>query len=468
MSVLDEGIVAVAEAVRDGADPRAVVEEALTRIDADDTNAFLHVAEDALEQASAVDPSTPLAGVPIAVKDNLCVRGTPTTCGSKLLAGWVAPYDAHAVQALRRAGAVIVGKTNLDEFGMGSSNETSAYGPVRNPWDRTRVPGGSSGGSAAATAAGLVPGALGSDTGGSVRQPAAFCGVMGLKPTYGRVSRHGLVAFASSLDVVGPFARSTRDLARLLSVLAGPDERDATCATVPVADYEAAVGEGGVLRVGVPRALLEGADDGVRGAFDRALAALEAEVVDVELPHALLGVSVYYLVAPAEASSNLARFDGVRYGHRAAARSLEEMYERTRAAFGDEVKRRILLGTYVLSAGYYDAYYLRASKARTLIRRDFEEALVRCDVVATPTAPTTAFSLGAKVDDPLGMYFSDVYTVPASLAGLPALSTPCGLSDGLPVGLQLVGRPFEEATLLRAADMLERAIGPVPWPGSAS
>lgn len=464
MTLLDEGVVAIAEAVQGGLDPRTVVEEALARIAADTTNAFVQVAGDALDQAAAVDPRAPLAGVPIAVKDNLCVRGTATTCGSKILGDWVAPYDAHAVQALRRAGAVIVGKTNLDEFAMGSSSETSAYGPVRNPWDRSRVSGGSSGGSAAAAAAGLVAAALGSDTGGSVRQPAAFCGVVGLKPTYGRVSRYGLVAFASSLDVVGPFGRTARDVARLLGVIAAHDVRDATCAAEPLADYEAAVDEGGALRVGVPRELLERADEGVRARFDEALVALGAEVVDVALPHALLGVSVYYLVAPAEASSNLARFDGVRYGYRAEARTLDELYERTRAAFGEEVKRRILLGTYVLSAGYYDAYYLKASRARALIRRDFERALESCDVVATPTAPSTAFPLGAKLDDPVSMYLSDVYTVPASLAGLPGISVPCGLSEGLPVGLQLVGRPFDEATLLRAAAMLERALGPAPRP----
>ncbi|HJK95012.1 MAG TPA: Asp-tRNA(Asn)/Glu-tRNA(Gln) amidotransferase subunit GatA, partial [Polyangiaceae bacterium LLY-WYZ-15_(1-7)] len=411
----------------------------------------------------------PLAGVPVALKDNLCQRGTPTTCASRLLEGWVAPYDAHVVERLRAAGAMLVAKTNMDEFAMGSSNETSAFGPVKNPWDPARAPGGSSGGSAAAVAARLVPGALGSDTGGSVRQPAAFCGLFALKPTYGRVSRYGLVAFASSLDQVGPFARSARDGARLFAAIAGRDGRDATSADAPSADWEGACARGVEgLRVGVPRALLEGASAGVRARIDAALEALKdagATLVDVTLPHAKHGVSVYYLVAPAEASSNLARFDGVRYGLRVEeGGGLDAMYEATRARFGPEVKRRILLGTYALSAGYYDAYYLRAQKVRTLIRRDYDAAFEACDVVATPTAPTVAFPLGERTDDPLTMYLSDVYTLPASLAGLPAISTPAGLSEGLPTGLQLVGRAFDEATLFAAAGALEKAFGPLPSP----
>jgi aspartyl-tRNA(Asn)/glutamyl-tRNA(Gln) amidotransferase subunit A len=371
------------------------------------------------------------------------------------------------VLRLEQSGAVILGKKNCDEFAMGSSTENSAFGPTRNPWATDRTPGGSSGGSAAAVAAGLVPLALGSDTGGSIRQPAALCGVIGLKPTYGRVSRYGLVAFASSLDQIGPFARSARDAAILLNVIAGHDPLDATTATAPVPDYAAALtGDVRGLRIGVPRHLLaEGVDGQVATAFERGLAELTnagATLVDVQLPHAGMGIPVYYLVAPAEASSNLARFDGVRYGARVPAATVRELYERSREdGFGAEVKRRIMIGTYVLSAGYYDAYYLKAQQIRTLIRRDYDEAFAQVDMVAVPTSPTPAFRLGERTGDPMQMYLSDIFTVGAPLAGLPAISIPCGLTaERLPVGLQLTARPFDEATLLRAADAIERR---APW-----
>jgi aspartyl-tRNA(Asn)/glutamyl-tRNA(Gln) amidotransferase subunit A len=433
-------------------------------------NAFRHPTPDrALARAKAADEQrskrdAPLLGVPIAVKDNICTAGVTTTAGSKLLGDYVPPYDATVVARLERAGAVVVGKTNCDEFAMGSSTEYSAFGPTRNPWAEDRTPGGSSGGSASAVAAGLVPLALGSDTGGSIRQPAALCGVVGLKPTYGRVSRYGLIAFASSLDQIGPFARSTRDAAALLNVIAGHDPRDATTATLPVPDYTAALtGEVSGIRVGVPRDLLgEGVDGDVAAAFEQGLACLAdagAVVSDVRLPHAGMGIPVYYLVAPAEASSNLARFDGVRYGARAAAPTLREMYDLTREqGFGPEVKRRIMIGTYVLSAGYYDAYYLKAQQVRTLIRRDYDEAFRSVDLVAFPTSPTAAFRLGERSSDPMRMYLSDVFTVSANLAGLPAISVPAGFTrhGRLPVGLQLTARPFDEAALLRAADAIEQ------------
>jgi aspartyl-tRNA(Asn)/glutamyl-tRNA(Gln) amidotransferase subunit A len=428
-------------------------------------DAFLHVTADrALEKARAVDaaigagkPAGPLAGVPVAIKDLLDIEGVPTTCGSRVLEGYRPPFTATVVERLEAAGAIVVGKTNMDEFAMGSSNENSAYKKTRNPWDPSRVPGGSSGGSAAAVAAGMAPLSLGSDTGGSIRQPAALCGVVGLKPTYGRVSRYGLVAFASSLDQIGPFARSVEDVALAASVLFGLDGRDATSADRPVDDFPAALGQGAKgLRIGVPWAFLEkGVDAPVLAAFREALGALEsagARVVDVALPHAGHAIATYYIVATAEASSNLARYDGVRYGLRVdAGRDLREMYGRTRdRGFGAEVKRRIILGTFVLSSGYYDAYYLRAQKVRTLIRRDFEQAFASCDVVATPTTPSTAFRFGEKTDDPLAMYLADIFTVPANLAGIPGMSIPCGLASGLPVGLQLLARSFDEAALFRA------------------
>jgi aspartyl-tRNA(Asn)/glutamyl-tRNA(Gln) amidotransferase subunit A len=432
--------------------------------------AFITVSpERVLARAAEIDrlgrggPALPLAGVPIAVKDNLCTSGLQTTAGSRMLRDFVPPYDATAVARLEAAGAVVIGKTNCDEFGMGSSTEHSAFGPSRNPWSPARTPGGSSGGSAAAVASRLAPAALGSDTGGSIRQPAALCGVLGLKPTYGRVSRYGLVAFASSLDQVGPMARTAFDAAILLDAMAGADPADATCAVVGVPRYEDALsGDIRGLRIGLPSALLDdGVDADVRRAFLAALDVLRARgaiVSDVELPHSRYGIPVYYLVATAEASANLARYDGVRYGARAGAETLGAMYDRTREqGFGAEVKRRIMLGTYALSAGYYDAYYLRAQQGRTLIRADYDEAFRHVDVVAMPTTPGPAFKLGERLDDPLQMYLADVFTVGAPLAGLPALSVPCGFTgDGLPVGLQLIGRSFAEATLLAAADAYER------------
>jgi aspartyl-tRNA(Asn)/glutamyl-tRNA(Gln) amidotransferase subunit A len=440
-------------------------------------SAFQTVATDrALDRARALDrdrgalASLPLAGVPIALKDNLCTRGLVTTAGSRILENYAPPYDATVVSHLERAGAVIVGKTKCDEFAMGSSTENSAYGPVKNPWALDRIPGGSSGGSAAAVAAGMVPAALGSDTGGSVRQPAALCGVTGLKPTWGRVSRYGLIAFASSLDQIGPITRTVEDTALVLQAIAGPDPNDATAADVSVPDYVGALEASGALRharLAVPKRLLEdGVDEGVRRAFDAALDNLVsagARIVEVDLPHSRHAIAVYYLIATAEASSNLARYDGVRYGVRAplgADETLVAMYERTRElGFGPEVKRRIMLGTYVLSAGYYDAYYLKAQQVRTLIRQDFERALASADLVVLPTSPTPAFRFGERTADPLKMYLADVFTVSAPLAGLPAISLPCGFTDGLPVGLQLVGRPFDEATMFRVAHAYERETG---------
>src|SRR5215207_565364 len=433
-------------------------------------NAFLQIdREGALRRAKELDRGAgdggALRGIPIAVKDNICVRGMQATCGSRILAGYHPPYDATVTERLHAAGAVIVGKTNCDEFAMGSSNENSAYGPVRNPWDTSRVPGGSSGGSAAAVAARIVPAALGSETGGSVRQPAALCGIVGVKPTYGRVSRYGLVAFGSSLDQVSVFGLTVRDAALVLQTIAGRDERDATTADVEVPDY--AGGLGGDLkgaRIGVPSALLgEGLDADVRARVEAAVEAyreLGAEMVDVELPHAKYSIAVYYIIATAEASSNLARYDGVRYGFRAEdPHDLREMYRRTREeGFGTEVKRRIMLGTYVLSSGYYDAYYLKAQQVRTLIRRDFLNAFGQCDAVLTPTSPTPAFRLGEKTDDPLSMYLSDIYTCMANLAGVPGVSVPCGLApSGLPVGFQLMGRHWGESDILRLAHAYEQA-----------
>ena len=429
--------------------------------------AFRYVAaEQALQQAAHIDrtrPQSPLAGVPIAIKDNMCTRGLPTTASSRMLEGYVPPYDATVITRLQGAGAIVIGKTNCDEFAMGSSTENSAFGPSRNPWDVERIPGGSSGGSAVAVAAGLTPVALGSDTGGSIRQPAAMCGIFGLKPTYGRVSRFGLIAFASSLDQIGPMSRSVYDSALLLNAIAGPDPADSTAAPEPVPDFTAALaGDVRGLRIGVPSAILdEGVDTDVRQAFDRSLQVLRARgavLVDIELPHARYAIPTYYLVATAEASSNLARYDGVRYGFRAAASDLRSMYNRSRdQGFGAEVKRRIILGTYVLSAGYYDAYYLKAQQVRTLIRGDYETAFERADVVAMPTSPTPAFKLGERLEDPLQMYLNDVFTVSANLAGLPAASVPCGFTPrALPIGLQLTGRMFDESTLLRVADAYQR------------
>jgi aspartyl-tRNA(Asn)/glutamyl-tRNA(Gln) amidotransferase subunit A len=468
-----------------------ICQEALTRIETANPrlNAFNTVVADrAMARAREIDRDpdrwrdAPLAGVPVAIKDNLCTRGVRTTASSRMLEHYLPPYDATVVSRLERAGAVVVGKTNCDEFAMGSSNENSAFGPVRNPWALDRIPGGTSGGSAAAVAAGLAPLALGSDTGGSIRQPASLCGVVGLKPTYGRVSRYGLIAHASSLDQVGPLTRTVYDAALALGVLAGEDAADATSAAETVPDYTAALtGDVRGARIGIPRALLEGIDAEVSRAIDAALDVLRARgatVVDIELPHAKYATPVYYLVSTAEASSNLARYDGVRYGLRAPDgpgtkdQGLRTMYARTRAqGFGPEVKRRIMLGTYVLSAGYYDAYYLKAQQARTLIRRDYDQAFDHVDVVAMPTSPTPAVRLGERVSDPVQMYLMDVFTVSANLSGLPAMSVPCGFTRGpgtpklagqppseatLPIGLQLMGRRFDEGTLLRVADAYER------------
>ena len=407
-----------------------------------------------------------LLGIPLAIKDVLCTEGVPTTCGSRILENFVPPYDATVVARLKEAGFVMLGKTNTDEFAMGSSTENSAFFTTHNPWDLSRVPGGSSGGSAAAVAAGEALGALGTDTGGSVRQPAAFCGVVGLKPTYGRVSRYGLVAFASSLDQAGPITRTVADAALLLGTIAGHDPQDSTSVPRPVPDYGAALG-GDIrgLRVGVPdEYFVPGMEPGVEAAVRQALADLEslgAAVERVSLPHTEYALPVYYLIAPAEASANLARYDGVKYGYSAPASELWELYKRTRGqGFGAEVKRRIMLGTYALSAGYYDAYYLKAQKVRTLIRQDFERAFEQVDVVVAPTSPTVAFPIGAKVDDPLQMYLSDVLTLSLNLAGLCGISVPCGFSDGLPVGMQVLGRPYDEATILRVAYAYEQA---TPW-----
>jgi aspartyl-tRNA(Asn)/glutamyl-tRNA(Gln) amidotransferase subunit A len=462
---------------------RKVAEHFLSRARKHDKTfkAFLSLDEDATRaQAEAVDERVlagkdpgPLAGVPVAIKDNMCVRGQRTTCASKILENYVAPYDGTAIEKLKRAGAVLFGKTNLDEFAMGSSTENSGFGATRNPWDPSRVPGGSSGGSAAAVAARLAPLALGSDTGGSIRQPAALCGVVGMKPTYGRVSRFGLVAFASSLDQIGPFAWNVEDAALLLSVVSGYDPKDATSVDRPVPDFLSTIAGGAKgLRIGLPKEyFIEGMDPEVESAVRRAVKTFEslgARVTDVSLPHTDAGLSVYYVLAPSEASSNLARFDGVRYGLRSQkAGNLLELYERSRAeGFGPEVKRRIMLGTYALSSGYYDAYYLKAQKVRTLIRRDFEKAFENVDVLLTPTSPTPAFKAGEKADDPLQMYLSDVFTISCNLAGLPGLSLPCGFSSGgLPIGLQIMGRPFEEDRVLGAARAFETATDFIRIPG---
>jgi len=407
----------------------------------------------------------PLTGIPIAHKDIFCAKDWLTSCGSRMLSNFVAPYDAHVIERLREAGAVSLGKTNMDEFAMGSSTETSFYGPTRNPWDSAAVPGGSSGGSACAVAARLAPCATGTDTGGSIRQPAAHCGISGLKPTYGLVSRYGMVAFASSLDQGGPMAKSAEDLAILLNAMAGFDARDSTSLDRAGEDYTRALDSPlAGLRIGLPREYFgAGLDADVRRAVDAAVAqyrALGCEVVEVALPNTALSIPVYYVLAPAEASSNLARYDGVRYGYRAPDYAdLREMYMKTRAqGFGEEVKRRILIGTYVLSHGYYDAYYLKAQKIRRLIARDFAQAFERCDLIMGPTAPSVAFDLGAKSSDPVQMYLSDIYTISVNLAGLPGLTIPCGFgSHGRPVGLQMVGNYFQEARMLNAAHQYQKA-----------
>jgi len=435
--------------------------------------AFLSLREtEAMAEASAVDARIaqgkdpgPLAGVPIALKDNLCLTGSRTTCASKILENFTVPYDATVIEKLRSAGAVFIGKTNMDEFAMGSSTENSAFFTTKNPWDVTRIPGGSSGGSAAAVAARLAPLALGSDTGGSIRQPAALCGVVGLKPTYGRVSRFGLIAFASSLDQIGPFAWNVGDAALLLQVISGYDPKDSTSINRPVPDYGAALKNGVKgLRVGLPKEyFIDGMDPEVERAVRAAvktMGSLGATVTEVSLPHTDAGLSVYYVLAPSEASSNLARFDGVRFGHRSPkAKNLLEQYELSRdEGFGPEVKRRIMLGAYALSSGYYDAYYLKAQKVRTLIKRDFDDVFKKVDLLLTPTTPTPAFKAGEKSDDPLKMYLSDVFTISCNLAGIPGLSIPCGFStEGLPLGLQILGRPFEEERVMSAAQAYESA-----------
>jgi aspartyl-tRNA(Asn)/glutamyl-tRNA(Gln) amidotransferase subunit A len=456
------------------ATPTQATQSYLARIAAVDpqVRAFLTVTgEHALRQAAEADarfkagrPLGPLDGIPIGLKDVLCTRGVRTTCGSKILESFVPPYDATVVERLRRAGAVVLGKLNMDEFAMGSSTENSGFFPTRNPWDVGRVPGGSSGGSAAAVSADMAAAALGSDTGGSIRQPAAFCGTVGLKPSYGRVSRYGLVAFASSLDQIGPFAKDVEDAAHVLRVIAGHDPMDSTSVDVPVPEYAAELGKGiAGIRLGIPAEyFIDGMDPEVEAAVRAAIKILEqlgARTEPVSLPHTEYGLAAYYLIAPAECSSNLARYDGVKYGLRVPrARDIVDMYSKTRAqGFGREVKRRIMLGTYALSAGYYDAYYGKAQRVRTLVRRDFQQAFERVDLIVAPTTPNVAFKMGEK-EDPLQMYLNDVFTIPVNLAGLPGLSMPAGFTrTGLPIGLQLIGRPFDEATLLRAAHAYERA-----------
>jgi aspartyl-tRNA(Asn)/glutamyl-tRNA(Gln) amidotransferase subunit A len=454
----------------------ALVDAFYAKIEAEDPaiGAYLTLSKDrAYDQANRIDKLAdagnelpPLAGVPIAVKDVFTTRGVRTTAASKILDNFIAPYDATVVSRLEEAGAIILGKTNCDEFAMGSSNENSGFGPVRNPRDTSRVPGGSSGGSAAVVAAGTAVASIGSDTGGSIRQPAAFCGVVGLMPTYGRCSRYGLIAFASSLDHPGPFGKTVQDTAIMLQAMAGRDPMDSTTADVPVPNYIEQIGrpiEG--LKVGVPLEYFEdGLDPEVRAAVELGIQELVnagAEIVHISLPHTQYAIPTYYVIATAEASSNLARYDGVRYGLRAQdAKTLSEMYRRTRdAGFGTEVKRRIMLGTYVLSAGYYDAYYLKAQRVRSLVARDYDEAFANVDVIVTPTTPTPAFKLGEKADDPLAMYLADIFTVTADLVGIPAISIPCGKSkEGLPIGMQILGKHFDEVTVLRVAHVAEHAL----------
>ncbi|HEV8493880.1 MAG TPA: Asp-tRNA(Asn)/Glu-tRNA(Gln) amidotransferase subunit GatA [Candidatus Angelobacter sp.] len=447
----------------------ALVEQFYAKIQADDADihAYLTLSEDrAFAQAKHIDdfvskgaPLPPLAGVPIGIKDVMVTKGLRTTAGSKILENFIPPYDCTAVARLEAAGAIVLGKMNCDEFAMGSSNENSAYGPVRNPRDKSRVPGGSSGGSAAAVAAGTAVATLGSDTGGSIRQPAAFCGVVGLMPTYGRVSRYGLIAFASSLDHIGPLTKTVKDAAILLRVIAGRDPMDSTSTDVPVPDYEADLAKPvSGLKIGVPKEYFgDGLDAEVRAAVEAGIAKLRSAgcvIAPISLPHTAYAIPTYYVIATAEASANLARFDGVRYGYRAkGARTLSDMYRKSRdEGFGAEVKRRIMLGTYALSSGYYDAYYLKAQRVRTLLTRDFEQAFQKVDAIVTPTAPTPAFKIGEKSDDPLSMYLADIYTVTADLAGVPGISVPCGKTQsGLPIGLQILGRHFDESTVLRVA-----------------
>ena len=452
---------------------RQIMEACLNRIDSvdDKLNAFIsYDVEDALAQADIADKARsegqegPLLGVPVAIKDVIAVRNHPLNCASKILGNYQSPYDATVIKKLREAGAIIFGRVNMDEFAMGSSTENSAFGPSRNPWDIDYTPGGSSGGSAVAVSADECIASLGSDTGGSIRQPAALCGCVGLKPSYGRVSRYGLVAFASSLDQIGSFTKDIKDAAIMLQVIAGSDDKDSTSVPEPVPDYTAALsGELKGMRIGLPREYqVNGLDTEVKAATESAVAKLEelgAEVKEISLPHTEYAIATYYIIATAEASANLARFEGVRYGARINGEDPEEMNCKTRGAgFGDEVKRRIILGTYVLSSGYYDAYYLRAQKVRTLIRQDFLKAFEHVDLIATPTTPTPAFKIGEKAKDPLEMYLSDIFTISCNLAGLCGVSLPCGFSEkGLPIGLQLLGRPFGESDLLRAAHVYQEA-----------
>jgi aspartyl-tRNA(Asn)/glutamyl-tRNA(Gln) amidotransferase subunit A len=459
-----------------------IAKKSLARIESVDPqlHAFITVEPDRVlaravevDRAIAENPDgLPLAGVPVAIKDNICTRDLRTTCGSKILGNYVPPYNATAVERLESAGAVIIGKTNCDEFAMGSSTENSAFQITRNPFDLERVPGGSSGGSAAAVAAEEVPVALGSETGGSVRQPASFCNVAGLKPTYGRISRYGLVAFASSLDCIGLVTNDIRDMALVLSIVAGRDACDATSSTVAVPDYVAGLSREDVsdLRIGVPREYFgPGLDKGVRHIIETALRRIEAlgcRITEVSLPHTEYAIADYYIIAPAEASSNLARYDGARYGYRTPdSTDLQEMYKRSRSAgFGSEVKRRIMVGTYALSSGYYEAYYGRAMRVRTLIRRDYEHAFEKVDLLVTPVSPTPPFKVGEKTNDPLSMYLSDIFTVTANLAGIPGISVPCGITDtGLPVGLQILGNLFEEPRVLRLAEIFMKSF-PVAAP----
>lgn len=452
--------------------------EAISRLNPK-LNSFLEVqAEASQKRARELDnrvseiDSLPLFGIPIAIKDNFLVKGWRATAGSKILANYVAPYTATTVERLEASGAIVIGKANCDEFAMGSSNENSAFGPVRNPWDFEKVPGGSSGGSAAAVAAGLSAAALGTDTGGSIRQPASLCGLVGLKPSYGRVSRYGIVAYASSLDQVGPFAKTVWDAARVLEVMAGQDPNDATSSSLPVPTYTKELGElslkGKIL--GVPRDWLAGVDPDVLKSYEDALQTLQslgATILDIGLPHTRYALSTYYLIAPSECSSNLARFDGVHYGHRtASAQTGEELYMKSRGeGFGREVKMRIMLGTYALSSGYYDAYYVKANQVRKQIQKDFEEAFQKCHGIVTPTSPSTAFALGAKTEDPIKMYLNDIFTLPVNLAGLPGVSVPCGLDRAqLPIGLQFIGSSFGESSLLQMAFAYEKARGVFPSP----
>ncbi|WP_214847184.1 Asp-tRNA(Asn)/Glu-tRNA(Gln) amidotransferase subunit GatA [Exiguobacterium sp. s193] len=473
MSLFEHGVKKLHTLVKDGeVKVSDLVQESFNQIDRVDgkVGAFLSLNEDAFEQAKRMDElakheANPLFGLPIGVKDNIVTKGMTTTCGSKFLENFVPAHDATVVERLHEAGAITIGKLNMDEFAMGSSNENSAYKPVRNPWNTKHVPGGSSGGSAAAVAAGEVLFSLGSDTGGSIRQPAAYCGVVGLKPTYGLVSRFGLVAFASSLDQIGPLTRTVEDNAYLLSAIAGHCDMDSTSANVDRIDYtKALTGDIKGLKIAVPKeyfgeGVSESVKDNIRTAIKK-LESLGATVDEVSLPNSKYALATYYLLASSEASSNLARFDGIRYGVRAEADALEDVFKYSRAqGFGDEVKRRIMLGTYALSSGYYDAYYKKAQQARTLIKKDFDDVLANYDVIIGPTAPTPAFELGAQNDDPVTMYANDILTIPINLAGVPAISVPAGLVDGLPVGLQIIGKHFDEATIYRAAHAFELATG---------